>query len=137
MHIHPDHFSAHPLIQKTNSDSLKLLNTYVAEIAEGRRIREVVKLEFHVKGGEFASGVAGGDSQRLHGAAAFHYPSSDGEGGGLRQVAVQLTAKGGSLLPLFRAFDLVGEGEADGWLMGGEDDDEDAVAAAVTMQVWM
>ena len=136
MQIHPDHFSAHPLIQKTNSDSLKLLNTYVAEIAEGRRIREAVRLEFHVKGGgEFASGETGGSSQRLHGVAALRFTPSAGDGGGMRQVAVQLPAKGGSLLPLFRAFDLVGEGEADAWLTGGEDDDEDAVAAAVTMQV--
>ena len=49
MQVHPDHFSAHPKVQKANSDSLKLLNNYVDEIAGGRWIRSAVMLEFHVK----------------------------------------------------------------------------------------
>ena len=96
----------------------------MAEIADGHRIRSAVMLEFHVKGG---GGAVAAEAGRHRAASSSGHGTVEGGSGELRQVAVQLPARG-SLVPLFRAFDLVGEGE--GWTENEGDE-----SSTSTMQV--
>ena len=78
-----------------NSESLKLLNAYADDVAEGKQIRRAIKLSFLVMETQPAAvgkkaGPAGIGSQHL------------------RKVSLELPASG-SFTPLFRAFHLLDE----------------------------